>query len=100
MPVQFRRAALLVLLLLAPAAVSRAEESQDVDLQWGVRIPMRDGVELAATLYRPAGQKEALPVVFTLTPYIGDTYHPRAHVVLYHDAAHPSELEIPTVAGS
>jgi predicted acyl esterase len=39
---------------------------------------MRDGVELAATLYRPAGKKEPLPVVFTLTLYIGDTYHPRA----------------------
>jgi len=79
MPAQTRRAAtLFAFLLLALTAVSLAEESQDVDLQWGVRIPMRDGVELAATLYRPAGQKEPLPVVFTLTPYIGDTYHLRA----------------------
>jgi uncharacterized protein len=79
-----RRAAALFVLLLAFAAVASTEENQDVDLQWGVRIPMRDGVELAATLYRPAGQKEPLPVVFTLTPYIGDTYHPRGMYFARH----------------
>lgn len=79
-----RAAALFALLPLALAAAALAEEGQDVDLQWGVRIPMRDGVELAATLYRPAGQKEPLPVVFTLTPYIGDTYHPRAMYFARH----------------
>ncbi|HEV8578687.1 MAG TPA: CocE/NonD family hydrolase [Thermoanaerobaculia bacterium] len=79
-----RAAALFPLLLLAVAAVPWAEESPDIDLQWGVRIPMRDGVELAATLYRPAGQKEPLPVVFTLTPYIGDSYHPRAMYFARH----------------
>jgi uncharacterized protein len=80
-----RAAALFVLLLLATVVAPHAkeekdekEESQDVDLQWGVRIPMRDGVELAATVYRPTGQQEPLPVVFTLTPYIGDSYHGRA----------------------
>jgi len=79
-----RAATLFVFLLLALTTVSLAEETQDVDLQWGVRIPMRDGVELAATLYRPAQQKEPLPVVFTLTPYIGDTYHPRAMYFARH----------------
>ena len=100
MPAQTRRAAtLFAFLLLALTAVSLAEESQDVDLQWGVRIPMRDGVELAATLYRPAGQKEPLPVVFTLTPYIGDTYHPRALYFARHGYVYdpldvrPEELE-------
>jgi uncharacterized protein len=78
-PAHVRRAAALsILLLIALTALAWGADTQDVDLQWGVRIPMRDGVELAATLYRPAGQKEPLPVVFTLTPYIGDTYHPRA----------------------
>ena len=88
MPEPIRRAALFVLLLLAFAAVSPAapakEKESDVDLQWGVRIPMRDGVELAATVYKPAGQKEAQPVVFTLTPYIGDSYHPRAMYFARH----------------
>lgn len=68
-----RAAALLCLLAFAAPLAA-----QDVDLQWGVRIPLRDGVELNATIYRPAGRQEPLPVVFTLTPYIGDSYHPRA----------------------
>jgi uncharacterized protein len=75
---------LVVFVVLAVVAVPHAAETKDVDLQWGVRIPMRDGVELAATLYRPAGQKEPLPAVFTLTPYIGDTYHPRGMYFARH----------------
>ncbi|MEP7008718.1 MAG: CocE/NonD family hydrolase [Acidobacteriota bacterium] len=50
----------------------------DVDLIWGAKIPMRDGVHLNATIYRPHGQSEGLPVIFTLTPYIADSYHERA----------------------
>ena len=79
MPAQARRsAALFFSLLLSLAAISFAADSQDVDFQWNVRIPLRDGVELAATVYRPAGQKEPLPVIFTLTPYIADSYNDRA----------------------
>jgi putative CocE/NonD family hydrolase len=47
-------------------------------MQWGVKISLRDGVLLNATIYRPHGQKDPLPAVFTLTPYIGDTYLERA----------------------
>jgi putative CocE/NonD family hydrolase len=55
----------------------------DYDLHWGVKIPMRDKVELNATLYLPktpgrSGQIGKTPVVFTLTPYISDSYHARA----------------------
>ncbi len=50
----------------------------NVDMQWGVKIPMRDGIALNATVYQPHGQKDSLPVVFTLTPYIGDSYLERA----------------------
>jgi len=39
---------------------------------------MRDGVKLNATLYKPQGSREALPVIFTMTPYISDNYHYRA----------------------
>jgi putative CocE/NonD family hydrolase len=42
---------------------------------------MRDKVELNATLYfprTPDGSPPRMPVIFTLTPYISDTYHPRA----------------------
>jgi putative CocE/NonD family hydrolase len=51
----------------------------DVDLLWGVRIPMRDGVNLNATVWKPADSMDPLPVIFTLTPYISDSYHMRAY---------------------
>ncbi len=54
-----------------------ADKADPVDFQWGVKIPLRDGVQLNATLYRPQGQKDALPCVFTLTPYIAQSYHER-----------------------
>jgi putative CocE/NonD family hydrolase len=69
---------LLTALLLPLAARGETAGARDVDLQWGVRIPVRDGVELAATVFQPAGQKERLPVIFTLTPYIADSYLDRA----------------------
>lgn len=55
-----------------------AEPPSSVRMAWGVKVPMRDGVALNATIYRPADATGPLPVIFTLTPYIGDTYHPRA----------------------
>ncbi len=53
---------LLLLLLAAPAAAQTPEE---------VRVPMRDGVELALDIYKPAGTApgEKVPVILTLTPY-------------------------------
>ncbi|HKW57989.1 MAG TPA: CocE/NonD family hydrolase [Candidatus Acidoferrum sp.] len=48
------------------------------DMRWAVKIPMRDGVQLNATLFQPHAQKEPLPVIFTFTPYIGDSYTDRA----------------------
>ena len=71
----------------AAGAVKAAEEkpaSTRADMQWGVKIPMRDGVALNATIYRPHGQKDPLPVVFTLTPYIGDSYLDRAFYFADH----------------
>ena len=49
-----------------------------VDMTWGVKIPLRDGAHLNATVYRPHEQKDPLPIVFTFTPYIGDSYTDRA----------------------
>ena len=40
----------------------------------GVMIPMRDGVRLAANVYRPAGAGDRLPVVLMRTPYNKETY--------------------------
>lgn len=59
----------------------------DYDLRWGVKIPMRDGVELNATLYLPKnsdGAPPKTPMIFTLTPYISDTYHARGAYFASH----------------
>lgn len=49
-----------------------------VDLVWGCKIPMRDGIRLNGTIYKPAHMKRPLPAIFTLTPYIADSVHDRA----------------------
>src|SRR6516225_6506927 len=68
---------------IAATAVA-AEPEKKVDLSWAVKIPMRDGVKLNATVYRPHAQKEPLPVIFELTPYISDNYHGRAYYFAQH----------------
>ncbi len=73
-----------------PAASPLPKESPaataDYDLQWGVKIPMRDKVELNATLYLPKSPNETprTPVIFTLTPYVSDSYHARAAYFASH----------------
>jgi len=67
-----------------PEVALKAEEqpaeapAKDIDLIWALKIPMRDGVHLNGTVYKPHEQKEPVPVIFTLTPYVGDSYHKRA----------------------
>jgi uncharacterized protein len=61
-----------------------APSSSAVDMQWGVKIPTRDGVLLNATVYQPHAQKDPLPVIFTFTPYIGDSYTDRAMYFAIH----------------
>src|SRR5258706_14608470 len=62
---------------LAGAPAPEGEKGGEIDFQWGVKVPLRDGVKLNATLYKPQGQKDPLPCVFTLTPYIAQSYHDR-----------------------
>ena len=57
---------------------------QDIDILTDITIELRDGVKLNATLYKPHEQKEPLPVIFTLTPYISDTYHERGRYFAKH----------------
>ncbi len=59
-------------------------EEQGVELVWGLKIPMRDGIQLNGTVYKPEGQTKPLPVVFTHTPYISDSYHPRGMYFARH----------------
>ncbi|MFN0178516.1 MAG: CocE/NonD family hydrolase [Gemmatimonadales bacterium] len=65
--------ALMGLAAVLPGTVTA--QPREVALEWGVKIPLRDGVRLNATLYRPRGETAPQPVVFTLSPYISDTYH-------------------------
>src|ERR1051326_4842863 len=82
------RRILAIFLLMSSAVAQQAPASQQApapkppedpfDMIWALKIPMRDGVQLNATVYRPHAQKDPLPVVFTFTPYIGDSYQDRA----------------------
>ena len=74
----------------SPSPKESPPASADYDLRWGVKIPMRDKVELNATLYLPRtkdGTISRTPVTFTLTPYISDTYHARAGYFASHGYA-------------
>lgn len=53
---------LLTLLALWPL------HAQDIDMLWGVKIPLRDGIRLDATIFKPKAMPTPLPVVFTPTP--------------------------------
>lgn len=68
--------------------------ASDYSVQLKVKIPMRDGVELNATLYLPKAAAEETathtPVIFTLTPYIADSYHSFATYFASHGYAFAS----------
>src|SRR5947208_9708505 len=72
----------------SPSPKESPPASANYDLRWGVKIPMRDKVELNATLYLPKapdGSPPRTPVIFTLTPYISDSYHARTASFASHD---------------
>src|SRR5262249_44841458 len=60
------------------AGSAAAAPPPDIDLTWAVKIPMRDGVRLNATVFKPGGQERPLPAIFTRPPYNSDTYYARA----------------------
>ena len=70
----------------AAAAESPAKppDARKVDFHWGVKIPMRDGVRLNATVYTPSNQPAPAPCIFTLTPYIAQSYHDRGMYFAAH----------------
>jgi putative CocE/NonD family hydrolase len=53
-------------------------------IQWGLNIPMRDGVRLTGTLYLPDDPVRSAPAVLALTPYIAQTYHERGMYTAAH----------------
>jgi uncharacterized protein len=44
-------------------------------MQRGVRIALRDGIHLSATLYLPTDRAKPAPVIVTLTPYSEQAHH-------------------------
>jgi uncharacterized protein len=61
---------------LALAPIVDAEESR-YTIEHGIEIPLNDGVKLSAAVYRPDDGQARHPLIFTLTPYIADSYHDR-----------------------
>lgn len=76
--------ALVVVSGAAPSASPPPGPENFYDITWDLRIPMRDGVRLHASLYRPHGLEKPAPVVFNMTP----------------SREHPSRLEIGVAAST
>src|ERR1700692_850795 len=53
----------------------REPKETEVQIQWGIKIPLRDGIDLNATVYLPLGQSAPAPCIVTLTPYVADSAH-------------------------
>jgi putative CocE/NonD family hydrolase len=68
------RKVLFCLLSLVGFAAT-AQPPAPVGLSWDTKIAMRDGVDLRAMLYRPPGQAEPVPCLFTMTPYTAPELH-------------------------
>ncbi len=68
--------AIMIAASFTPGVVSASDAQTEV--LWGVKIPLRDGTHLNATVYKPLEMPEPLPVVLSMTPYTSDTYHKRA----------------------
>jgi putative CocE/NonD family hydrolase len=71
----------------APSLPKSIPGPHAIDLSWGVKVPLRDGVRLNATLYKPKSAKGPMPAVLTITPYIADNYHDRAAYFASHGYA-------------
>jgi uncharacterized protein len=75
----------VTILLLPPPDLWGIEEQDskvspreaEVEILWGAKIPMRDGIKLNGTVYKPAQMGKPLPVIFVLTPYVADAWHER-----------------------
>jgi putative CocE/NonD family hydrolase len=60
----------------------------DVEIRYGVKIPMRDGVLLDATLYLPKNMKEPRPATLAFTPYVADGEYSEAMSLAEHGYPH------------
>ena len=54
-----------------------------ITITWDERIPMRDGIRLNATVYRPRTTSPSA-CLLTITPYVADRYHERGRYFAAH----------------
>src|SRR5690348_1939414 len=63
---------------ISATAADKDSNRENVSVDLHRMIPMRDGVHLAATIWRPSDQSKPLPVVLIMKPYSTDVTHERA----------------------
>jgi len=66
------------ILTMGGCSQSQANDEQTVSVQMGLKIPMRDGINLAATIFKPKDMQKPLPVILHFTPYIANRFATRA----------------------
>ena len=57
---------------------AHAVEEQAVSVDRGVKIPMRDGINLGATIFKPKEMQKPLPGIIHFSPYIAEGHSGRA----------------------
>ncbi len=55
-----------------------SDNNKNISYKWGEKIPMRDGIHLNGTIYRP-NEAKPLPAILTITPYTSDRNHSRGY---------------------
>jgi len=67
-------------------------QTNEIDILFQQKIPMRDGVHLSANIYKPAQMNSPLPVILMITPYVsnynpeyGPYYAMRGFIYVYVD---------------
>ena len=75
MKASFPGVALLLAMLIGPPVAVGQESAAGLDVKLGIKVLLRDGVRLNATLYLPKDLAVPAPTVLAMTPYIADRYH-------------------------
>ncbi len=66
------------ILFIGGYSAAHADDEQAVAVQMGIKIPMRDDVNLDGTIFRPKEMQKPLPVILSFTPYIASRFSSRA----------------------
>jgi uncharacterized protein len=74
---RMRPLAFMLSLYLCGPVVYGEQTQTDYELEMHVKVPLRDGVRLDATLYKPTPSPGLLPVILMLSPYPDSTMEPR-----------------------